>query len=179
MALRSGRPSAIFDEEISCHIPSTAEAGNTVNVELVTYYIHLSQIVSRIVRRLNAVTAIHTPIDILRQTTCELGETLRKWKDSISASMQPQDSIKLSYMKMNEKPLSVLNLHLAYYGTVLGLHTLFTTPWISRVLLNPSVATSSRAEELGLASPETVIDAARNIIILSSQMQVDAASTQW
>ena len=166
---------AIYDEEVSCQIPTQASPESTINVPLFTYIIQHAQIASQICRRLGSVGSFHKPQNHLWTMAKELEGQLNAWKESLPAELQPKTTFQASKMVRNTSSLAALSLQLGYYGSVLALYTPFMNPWISKAL-GENVAMT--AEQYTTAM-DTVANAARNLIFLSTQVEVNAASPQW
>ncbi|KAK5217827.1 hypothetical protein LTR72_009490 [Exophiala xenobiotica] len=177
IAHRSGRPSAIDDDEISCQIPSEACPGSTLDVETFTYIIRHAQISSRISRRLMSVKAFQQPSSTLLETAAELRHQLREWRDSLSPSMRPGDRLKSLSIPRDGRHFQTVFMHYAYYGSLMATHTIFAYPWVYSTIFgnNPGTVTQDQLIE----SSNTVAEAARNIIIIARSIDVTGASIQW
>ncbi|KAK5046782.1 hypothetical protein LTR84_007136 [Exophiala bonariae] len=64
---------------------------------------------------------------------------------------------------------------LGYYASILALYTPFMNPWISNTIVGDSAASDEHYQ----TATNTVADAARNLIVITTQIEINAASPQW
>jgi hypothetical protein len=68
------------------------------------------------------------------------------------------------------------NIHFAYYSSLMAIHSAFTIPWITAMFgSDPAPAVCKQVS----TSTSIVAEAARNIILKMSYINIDAASPAW
>jgi hypothetical protein len=176
IAARSGRPSGIDDDNISCVIPTAIVSDSTIDIELFTHAIHHAQISSEISKRLISVSAFRrTPLELIEKVS-SLHQSLEQWRAQLPLHLQPgtlRNHLKLSSAKDN---INFTYIHFAYYGSLMAIHTVFTYPWIT-AMFGPAPTPATR-DQVSL-STSIVAEAARNIILTTRYIDMDAASPAW
>ena len=174
IAFRSGRPSAIDDDNISCQIPAQVPAGSTSNVEVFRAIVRHAQISSQISKRLMSVKAFREkPSEFLRSVS-DLHGQLMEFRDSLPPLLRPGRSLTLSQCAQSPTRLTqMFYLHFAYYGSMIATHVLLTYPWTSGRFRTESQP--SFRNQISLSST-TVAEAARNIILNTRSLDVNAAT---
>lgn len=165
---------------MSCQIPTQASPGSTTDVSLFRFVVEHAQIASQISRRLASFGSLHQPKKDLWPVAGELQRQLDTWKESLPIDVRPRSLVQISRLSSsplssNSRSLAILSLQLGYYASVLALYTPFMNPWISKALGVNDLTTEQQYEE----ATNAVADAARNLITLSTQVEVTAASPQW
>ncbi|KAJ5772296.1 fungal-specific transcription factor domain-containing protein [Penicillium odoratum] len=131
IALRSGRPSALDDDEISCEMPKEIPDGSTLDIAVMTAAIEHARICAKISKRLLSVQAFNESPTSLSETIDQLEEELRLWRNSLPNN--------LTFPKQNDHRLSnnsyqlkanILRLHCSYWSSIITLHAIFHYPWI-------------------------------------------------
>ncbi|OQU95760.1 Fungal specific transcription factor domain-containing protein [Cladophialophora immunda] len=177
IAHRSGRPSAIDDDEISCQIPSEACPGSTLDVEAFTYLIRHAQISSQISKRLMSVKAFQQPPSTLLETVAELDHQLHEWRDSLPPGLRPDDRLRSFQASRDARYLPTILMHCAYYGSLMAIHTIFAYPWVYSTIFGNGRGVVTQDQVI--FSSNTVAEAARNIIIIARSLEINGASIQW
>ncbi|TVY34894.1 putative transcriptional regulatory protein [Lachnellula occidentalis] len=173
IAHRSGRASAIDDDDISCHIPTTVPDGSSNNVEFCTYVIKHAQLSSQIGKRFSTVQAYRQSPESIVKTACELDQKLREWRDSLPPSMCPGTVINSSEIHPNLDTVHVLYLHYAFFGSLISLHSTVTYPWSDMFGRDGNLAFRNQVD----TSTQIVADASRNIILATKYINDIHAST--
>jgi hypothetical protein len=181
IAHRSGRPSAIDDDEISCQIPTQACHGSTIDVPAFTYIIRHARISSQISKRLMSVKAFQqSPSDLLA-TAAELDHQLREWSESLPEHMRPSARLRSFQVPQphdaQSQSFPIVLLHYAYYGSLMAIHTIFAYPWVSSTIFGND--RSAVTQDQIIFSSDTIADAARNIVIIARSLEITGASIQW
>jgi hypothetical protein len=176
IAARSGRPSGIDDDNISCAIPTAIVSDSTIDIELFTHAIHHAQISSEISRRLVSVSAFRrTPLELIEKVS-SLHQSLEEWRAQLPCHLQPgtlRNPLKLSNAKNN---INFTHIYFAYYGSLMAIHTVFAYPWITAMFgPDPALAIHEQAS----VSTSIAAEAARNIILTTRYIDMDAASPAW
>ncbi|TVY54622.1 putative transcriptional regulatory protein [Lachnellula cervina] len=173
IAHRSGRASAIDDDDISCHLPTTAPAGSSNNVGFCTYVIKHAQLSSQIGKRFSTVQAYRQSPESIVKTACELDQKLREWRDSLPPSMHPGTIINSSEIPPNLDTVHVIYLHYAFFGSLISIHSTVTYPWSDMSGRNGNMALRNQVD----ISTQIVADASRNIILATKYINDIHAST--
>lgn len=174
VAQRSGRASAIDDEDISCHIPTVALFGSSNKVEWSTYMIKHAQISSRIGKRFSTVQAYRQTPEQVVQVAAELDQELREWKDTLPPHLRPGSTINLSNLPVGMKMDHVLYLHYSYFGSLIGIHSTFTYPWSGIMFGRGRTKVLSNQVAISI---EIVAEASRNIILATKYINDIYSST--
>lgn len=177
ISFRSGRPSAIDDNNISCEIPEHATQGSTIDVIYFKHAISMGKIINQIAQRLCSVAALRQSPDEIIHATDEVGQQIEAWRNSIGVDFQtPGSPVKASLLRQNLRPLHIIYLQYVYFSALQSTYAIFAFPWVSSILgieKNPSflkeVATKA----------STVADAARSNILIAKATELDAALPQW
>ncbi|KAJ5632774.1 fungal-specific transcription factor domain-containing protein [Penicillium lividum] len=131
IALRSGRPSALDDNEISCEIPKEIPGGSTLDVAVMTAAIGHARICAKISKQLLSVQMFNESPTSLFETIDKLEEELRLWRNSLpnNLALPKQNDHRLSN-NSDQLKANILRLHYSYWGSVIALHAIFHYPWI-------------------------------------------------
>ncbi|ORX96467.1 fungal-specific transcription factor domain-domain-containing protein [Clohesyomyces aquaticus] len=163
MAFRSGRPSAIDDDNISTHISTKTPIGSSVDVHVFTLIVRHAQISAGISRRITSVKAS-------KQSSVHAAETVNT-PDLRMGSLGGQQSCPSAARRVQ-----AVYLHLAIHGSLMATHVIFFYPWIARRFHCHSEAL--RHSQLTTSS-SMVFNAARQIILTLRSLQVDASTPAW
>lgn len=174
IAFRSGRPSAIDDDNISCQVPSKLPPGSLANLEILAAMVRHAQISSRISKRLMSVKAFQQSPTELLATILELQIELEQFRESLPLEWRPGIPIRPSEGYASSPRLTqILYLHFAYYGSIIATNVLLTYPWISGRFGSELDLSVHGQDHL---SSSTVADAARNIIMSTRALDINAAT---
>jgi hypothetical protein len=103
-------------------------------------------------------------------------QSLEEWRSQLPIYLQPgtlRNPLRLSNAKNN---INFTYIHFAYYGSLTAIHTVFTYPWIT-AMFEPDPAPAIR-EQISI-STSIVAEAARNVILTTRYIDMDAASPAW
>ena len=177
ISFRSGRPSAIDDDNISCEIPDHCPFGSMIDVSFFKHSISMGKTVHQIASRLCSVTAMRqSPLDFVRAAN-EIGEQIEAWRENIGADFQtPGRPVKADLLRPNLSPLHIIYLQSMYFSTIQSTYAIFAFPWVSSIL--GIEKDQSFQKELTIKASK-VADAARNIILIAKALDLDAALPQW
>ncbi|MCJ1299227.1 hypothetical protein MMC08_002019 [Hypocenomyce scalaris] len=176
IAYRSGRPSAIDDDDISCQVPNTVVPGSAMDLDVLTAYVQHAQLSSMISRRLLSVKSFQQSPSVLIQTVQELGQRLQHWRDSLPPVLQMNRIIKSAELPRNIQVLHVVKIRFLYCGSLMAIHTVFAYPWISALFGNAQ--TQAVRNQIAISS-NAVAEGARSLILAVRSISVDVASPQW
>ena len=146
----------------------------SVDMQIFVHAIRHAQISSQISKTLTSVSASGRTTREVIETVAALEQQLRQWRDALPNFLQlgrARNPLKPANTKCD---INVMYIQYAYYGSLMAIHTIFVYPWITAVF-PPDPA----LHEQILASTDTVAEAARNIILATKNMEVDAASPAW
>ena len=174
IAFRSGRPSAIDDDNISCKVPTKLPTGSTADVEIFTAMVRHAQISSQISKRLMSVKAFQqSPTEFLASVS-DLHAQLQQFRESLPTAWRPGTPIMPSdWPGSGARVTQMLYLHFAYYGSLIATNVLLTYPWISGRFGSESDPSFRGQANL---SSLTVANAARNIILNTRAIEINAAT---
>ncbi|TVY30806.1 putative transcriptional regulatory protein [Lachnellula hyalina] len=176
IAHRSGRSSAIDDDDISCHIPTTVPTGSSNNVEFCTYVIKHAQLSSQIGKRFSTVQAYRQSPESIAKTACELDQKLREWRDLLPPSMRPGTAINSSEIPPNLDTVHVIYLHYAFFGSLIAIHSTVTYPWSDMFGRDENLTFRNQVD----ISTQIVADASRNIILAAKYINdINASTPLW
>lgn len=176
IAYRSGRPSAIDDDDITCQIPNTVTPGGAMDLDVLTAYVQHAQISSMISRRLLSAKSFQQSPSVLVQTAQELSQRLQHWRDSLPPMLQTDKIIKSAELPRNVQVLHVIRVRFLYCGSLMAIHTVFAYPWISAMFGNNQ---SQALRNQIVVSSNSVAEAARSLILAVKYVSIDAATPQW
>lgn len=177
IAFRSGRPSAIDDDNISCEIPTQAPPGSTIDVQFFRHAVKAGQVVAEMGRRLCSVRALRqSPTDIIDAANDILQTTLA-WRDDVGADFQtPGKSINAASLRPNVRPLHIIYLQLLYYSSIQFTYAVFAFPWVGSIL---GLEKHPCFQEEAPIRAAQVAEASRMLILIAKSMDLDAAMPQW
>lgn len=157
-------------------MPTKIPPSSTIDIDIFTCAIRQAQISSLISKNLSSVSAF-------RQTTAEMIETIRSldqklhdWRDQLPPDLQIKSPTFPPTPYGSRNMANINHLHFAYYGSLLGIHMVLTYPWIAAIFSTDQV--QAFREQVSI-STETVAQAARSIILMTRQLNVDVASPAW
>ncbi|KAK2123311.1 fungal-specific transcription factor domain-containing protein [Fusarium oxysporum II5] len=163
IALRSGRPSIIDDDDVSCEIPTTIPAGSAMDVTLCTAFVKHAQICSETLKRFYSAQG-HDKSPETRFREVEYVESkLSEWRDHLPDHV-PVDSAALVRLQGSYKVrANIIRLHRAYWGSIIELHASFHYPWICSRIIIANKNNNYFRDAVARSSTHTA-DAARQII---------------
>lgn len=178
LAFRSGRPSAIDDENISAEIPKVAPVGSTMDVEIVTNIIRHAQISTQISRRIMSVTAFKQSLPELIATVRDVHRQLEVFKQSLPVDIQIEDdSVPVQDRQLTSRFIHLVYIRFAFYGSMMAAHIPFFYPWIAARFRagGPNPELDEQIEQ----SSAAVATAARQIILTLRSLTVNVAVPAW
>lgn len=141
LCLRSGRPPAQDDDDMSVELPAANPADNIGNIPLADgkgkmnlfrVMCELTTIESKVYKRLYSTKAAKLSEGELLNTIGELDKALEDWKDSIPIDFRPEHEIKASHTPLI---LHIVMLHFSYYNCLTTIHRMSVHRgyWTSRL----------------------------------------------
>ncbi|EWY89745.1 hypothetical protein FOYG_07412 [Fusarium oxysporum NRRL 32931] len=176
IALRSGRPSILDDDDISCEIPTTIPAGGTMDVTLCTAYVKHAQICSQILKRLYSAQALDKSPETMFREVEFVENKLSEWRDHLPGHL-PMDSDAFVHLQGSYKvKANIIRLHRAYYGSIVALHANFHYPWICSRIISADTNNNHLRDAVARSSSHTA-EAARQILASLTHWVPDLSSS--
>ncbi|TGO62275.1 hypothetical protein BOTNAR_0116g00120 [Botryotinia narcissicola] len=177
ISYRSGRPSIIDDDDISCPFPSTQLADNTTHIDPFIYIIQHARISSRIAKQLASGRSFRQTHSKTLEVIHEFNKELQEWRDTLPQFLQPDaPTTRLGKCPEYINMYHVIYLRYAYYGSIMAIHSILTHPWNSSLFgSGQSPVLRSRIS----ISSHAVVNAARAIILDTDANHVDASTPIW
>ncbi|KIX06974.1 uncharacterized protein Z518_04950 [Rhinocladiella mackenziei CBS 650.93] len=178
IARRTGRPSVIDDDDIGCGIPTVVHSRSTIDPAAVRCIIRSCQISSRICKRLMSVRSLEGQLMKVLDIVTDCDKQLRSWKDSLPVAIRPQDRLKQFQVSRDTSSLAQILLHCSYYDLVMVLHAPFAYPWMTKHLCSDTNTNLRTRVNAQIAqSSEATVEAARNIIVMARNFEINGANT--
>ncbi|OQU99364.1 Fungal specific transcription factor domain-containing protein [Cladophialophora immunda] len=176
LAYRSGRPSAIDDDDISCPIPTVVIPGHQLNLEFFRNTVNHAKISSLVLKRLSTVKAMQQSPEDTLTVVQDLHQELLAWYESLAPCFRSSPPYRAKSLPLGIQPQHVIFTRFIYSGSLIAMHAGFCQPW-SR----PGLASSSspRVVAQRQRSTEIVASAARDIIMATQGLTVSAGSPVW
>jgi hypothetical protein len=175
IALRSGRPSSIDDDDISTPIPTSAPPGSIIDVEIFTLTIRHAQICSQILSRITSVRASKQScaqaIDIVHDIHTKLQNLLESIPPDLNFGNRKAQDCAIPPQRM-----SGCYLQLAIHTSLMAIYVIFFYPWISFRFGNESEPVF---QNLAVSSSNTIANSARRIILMLRFLKTDITTPAW
>jgi hypothetical protein len=169
---RSGRPSSITDDEISCPQPSLHPLDPSISVRYAAAMIKLSQLCSLTNRQLASVPALRsTPEDTIRKVD-DLATRVDHLRHSLRAEMQLDLPIDLSQPPTDFSHHQALALQFAYYNLLWDLFRPVVYPFFPSISRLPP--NSNQIQKIQKAA-DSVATTSRTAILECKHIQIDAS----
>ncbi|KAJ6110206.1 hypothetical protein N7486_002441 [Penicillium sp. IBT 16267x] len=175
ISFRSGRPSAIDDDDINCPLPESTVSEGEGDIEVFQSVINHAQLCSSMHKQLSSVQALRQSFENTISTVSHLSSRLEQWRESLPLNLRPGTSINASGIDSKRKP-RIIFLHYLYYASLISLNANFSYPWICDAIWTTR---SEALREQIARSTEIVAEASRNIILLSHYTEVDLTFPTW
>jgi hypothetical protein len=190
IALRTGRPPIIRDEDISCLFPRDVQvAQNTYpnstrtgqspgeEIQEFDFFLMLTQfsrICSRISHQLYSATALCRPSAELVETANSILSSLEAWRKRLPVRLRPGQSFnRLPALKYASRQ-RVLALHLSYSYAICSVHRRFM-----RFFTDYESAPRNRVGSMLTCKPLTHIEAARSMVLLTKHLDIESYAPGW
>ncbi|OQV03055.1 Fungal specific transcription factor domain-containing protein [Cladophialophora immunda] len=177
ISFRSGRPSAIDDDNISCEIPRQAPPGSTIDVKFFTDAVKAARLASDMGSRLCSVQALRqNPAEIIEAAN-DIRRKAEEWREGVGADFQtPGKPIQLALLRPNMRPLHIIYLQVMYYLGIQSNYAIFAFPWVGSIL---GLDKHPHFQEQAAIRATQVAEAARMLILIAKSMHIDATIPQW
>ncbi|PQE06909.1 Fungal specific transcription factor domain-containing protein [Rutstroemia sp. NJR-2017a BBW] len=177
ISYRSGRPSIIDDDDISCSLPSTQVSDSTTRIEPLIYIAQHARISSRIAKQLASGKSFRQTHAKTLEVIQELNTELQEWRDSLPPFLQPDaPTTRHGKRPQNINEYHVMYLRYAYYGSIIAIHSILTHPWNSSLF--GSGQSSALQDRISISS-HLVVNAARGIILDTDAIHITASTPIW
>ncbi|KAF9888883.1 hypothetical protein FE257_008253 [Aspergillus nanangensis] len=187
IALRSGRPPVIHDEDISCPFPRDVRYGTAKVVPEATqaqteeppldfflYLVKFYRICSLVIQRLYSTVALCQSTRPLHSAADEILTRLETWCESIPARFRPGQPIsRLPVGSSSLIRMQVLVLHFSYYYGVCAVHRRFTPMFLQANEEDDIVEWSPQGSSI------THIEAARLMALLTKYLDIESYTPAW
>ncbi|KAF2658702.1 hypothetical protein K491DRAFT_253954 [Lophiostoma macrostomum CBS 122681] len=176
LTLRSGRPSIIDDDDISCELPSWAPDSNPNIVEYFKCCVEQAQVSSVIAKSFLTAKARRLPLSQKIDPVRRIDRTLRNWYQALPVKFTTAVFAEPQSLPHGLRSEQILYLHFSYHGNMAATHSIFGHPWNvepSAYLDDPTI------QDQAIASGEALSHAARNIILATRWITVDASAPLW
>lgn len=175
LAMCSGRPSAIDDDNVTTCTPTQLLGGADVVSQSLIIATRHAQICSQISRNLLSARSLQLSTSELINTVDHFHQKLTKLLDDIP------DALRIGTLARPNHSIPhlthLLYLHFSIYGSIMVVHTHFFYPWMSSRLTAADSGTSLE-EQIALSS-NIVAEAARKIILAVRLVTTTAATPSW
>ncbi|KAL4940597.1 fungal-specific transcription factor domain-containing protein [Aspergillus oleicola] len=177
VAFRSGRPSAINDDEISCEIPTEAADGSGMSVEFVTQVVEHSRIASDISREVTSFKASCQPPEVIVAKMQQQESRLRAWFQNLPPAFQyvPMGTTQSSSEGLHR--YHIVFLQYCYHGSLIAIHSAFTYPWNPAGRLGPAERLVFQ-DQIAL-STKMVVQSSRQIILATRWFDPQGSCPTW
>ncbi|KAJ4991088.1 hypothetical protein SVAN01_03438 [Stagonosporopsis vannaccii] len=190
IALRTGRPPTIRDEEITCSFPrdvtvvqttnpSSTRTGQSPTEDSLEFDFFLvltkfSRICSKISHHLYSAVALCRPSAELVEMANDILASLESWRQSIPARFRPGQSFNrlppLNYASRQQ----VLALHFSYSYAICSVHRRFM-----RFFTDHEIGQCNSIDAMLTCKPVTHIEAARSMVLLTKHLDIESYSSGW
>ncbi|KAK5304001.1 hypothetical protein LTR99_004457 [Exophiala xenobiotica] len=173
IALQSGRPSLIDDDDINCQVPTTAPRGGAANVAYCQVLIRLAKVSSLAAKSLSSVQACRQRPNQLLKTVRELDEQLIALRSEYKSTLRLEPRMQSSRGAPALSRQQTVYVQYAYYNAVFDVHTIFTYPWSQSVL---GLMQHPELVEQVEHSTQVVCATARDANLAMHHIEVDAST---
>lgn len=175
LAYRSGRPSTIDDDYISCPDPTTPPTGVYVNLEFFRLNLQHAKLNARIAKLLTTEKAQQESLEALIPTVHQLCEEVEEWRKSMPAYYTSKPPFTKDKAPPDVATSAAPFLHSGYWSLLLSIHKVFCYPWTRGT--QEAVSSSSVAIQRQ-KSTEIVAEASRQIIKGTQSVRATASSSE-
>jgi hypothetical protein len=175
LALCSGRPSAIDDDNVSVHIPWVVPSGSNIDLQSLSIAAKHAKLHSQISRQLLSFKALSMSTKDLIKSVNQYHDQLNHLLEDMPAAFRIGTLARPPYP--NRRLIQLLYLHFSIYGSLMAVHAHFFYPWmISRLTTDVH---DDALETQVVSSAATVADAARKIILALRLVNSNITTPSW
>ena len=151
---------------------------STIDPHFLRHIISSTQISSRICKRLMSAENLGNQPARALDMVDELNAQLDEWKDSLPLNMRPKSCLKQCQTSRDMWSLKETILHSSFYDLVMVLHAPFAYPWITKCFrYETNVHVGANIKTQTAKSLESMADAARSIIVMTRDYDINGANT--
>ena len=165
----------INDDDIDCRLPEAIQGQPAIKTEFFHHVIHHAQISSAIVDQLTTAKARRRKPSKTIETVNELHRRLKSWFETIPDALRIQGA-QSDLASEGIQTSHLVYLHLAYFGSLAAIHSVFAYPWN---LTGLEVGTDADLSSQVDISTHALAEASRNIILTTKQLHISAAAPAW
>ncbi|KAH7145530.1 fungal-specific transcription factor domain-containing protein [Dactylonectria estremocensis] len=176
LSLRSGRPSTINDDDISCEIPSQAPDGNQNRLEWFLLVIRLAKISSSIIQNFSTARARQQSLLRAVELVQEHEEELKRWYEDVPDLYKQNASAKTIDLPSGILDEHLHYLNLSYHGSLAVVHCIFGHPWN---IPGPVEDHDEAVKERIARSLTALANASRDIILSTRSIKVNSMAPGW
>jgi len=175
LALSSGRPSSIDDENMSAQIPTVVPLNSTIQLESLSISHRHAKLHSQISRQLLSFKS-------LSMSTAELITAITHYHTQLKGLLEEIPAeFKIGTLARplhsTRRLIQILYLHFAIYGSLMAVHAHFFYPWMTSRLANGGHNATLEAQIF--SSSSIVADAARKIILALRLVNANVTTPSW
>ncbi len=142
--------------------------------ELFKHTIYLAQITSSVMKSLISVKNRQKSLFLKAKLVQDLDARLQSWRHNLPSYLKP--AANMSKLPSGIIPEHKIFIHFSYYGTLSAIHSVFACPWnVPGLDMIQDDAVRQQIERSTFAAA----DAARNTILMTRNIKVDAAAPTW
>ncbi|RSL87757.1 hypothetical protein CEP52_015423 [Fusarium oligoseptatum] len=173
-AARSGRPSMIDDDQISCSLPQKDHGEGSSNSQFAITVIKLAQMSSLTSKRLTLIETHQQSAEVLVRTVTELDQKLKTLASHIQKVVDLDSPLEPGKPGQDIDLQQAIYIRMAYYTIVLDVHTPLSYPWSQRLF---NLQGDPDLQLQVQASSETVIQTARKAAMATQFVRLDACTS--
>ncbi|KAF3009192.1 hypothetical protein E8E14_006037 [Neopestalotiopsis sp. 37M] len=176
LAYRSGIPSSIDDDYVSCPLPSVTGYASPVFGEFLAKTVVQAQISSTVSKKLQSAKAQTESAENILSTVQELNQRLVKWRESLNPVYQTQAPFKNLNLAPGMQIYHVFFLHFCYHVLVIAINGIFCYPWIRpdiHIHQDPTILEQIRT------STKAVAESSRQIILAVQRLEITSTLPVW
>lgn len=169
----------INDDDVDCEIPAIVAPGSTIELDVFTYIIQTCQFYDSMYRQLQRTRTLHAPAKDMLYLVSQFHTQLQGWKNSLPVESQPFDCLSQWQMPDTVRSLGILTVHCSFYDLIMVVHSIFAYPWVKQLFsgdICAKLATQVNAQMT--ASSNLMANAARSLIVIARNLDMDRAATQ-
>ncbi|KAJ9610300.1 hypothetical protein H2200_005077 [Cladophialophora chaetospira] len=169
---RSGRPSVMDDDEISCQTPENASSGRPGDTIYCHMLIKLMQLSSTAKKRLSSARGLRQTPEQLIETVHDLGAKLDELKSSTQHQFCLDGPLEVSQLPNDLTLRQAQSLQYHYFCLVLDINTPLAYPWSG--ICTYAKHNKSAFDQIKI-SLNLVAEASRSAILATRQIRIDAS----
>jgi hypothetical protein len=162
--------------DISCDLPGTTPEGTNINPEYFNHVAKHARISSQIAKCLVTAQVSCQPLSQLMMKIRDLHKELHDWRKSLPSILNPTAALMPLHVPDGLNSEYIMYIRYAYNGSMMAIHSTLTSPWNKTVHSNHL---SPTIKDQFVISRKHVIEAARCIILGTSNFKIDAAISSW